>query len=84
MQETKGLFNNLKHHHKLPMMVNENCKVKLPQDILEKLLKPHKLAHYCFVFLDQGTETYKVDLQDITISDGQLIFGLPNHPNRVL
>lgn len=78
MQETKGLFDNLKHHHKLPMMVNENCKVKLPQDILEKLLKPHKLAHYCFVFLDQGTETYKVDLQDITISDGQLIFGLPN------
>lgn len=78
MQETKGLFDKLKHHHKLPMMVNENCKVKLPQDILEKLLRPHKLAHYCFVFLDQGTETYKVDLQDITISDGQLIFGLPN------
>jgi AraC family transcriptional activator of pobA len=28
--------------------------------------------------LDKGTETYKVDLQDITISDGQMIFGLPN------
>lgn len=29
-------------------------------------------------FLDQGSETYKVDLQDITISDGQMIFGSPN------
>ncbi len=78
MQETKGLLDKIKHHDRLDITVNENCKVKIPQDILEKLLKPHKLAHYCFVFLDQGTETYKVDLQDITISDSQMIFGLPN------
>lgn len=78
MQETKGLLNKIKHHDKLSITVNENCKIDLPDDILEKLLKPHKLAHYCFVFLDQGTETYKVDLQDITISDSQMIFGLPN------
>jgi len=78
MQETKGLLDKFKHHDRLDITVNENCKVKIPQDILEKLLRPHKLAHYCFVFLDQGTETYKVDLQDITISDSQMIFGLPN------
>lgn len=78
MQETKGLLDKIKHHDKLSMTVNENCKIDLPQGILKKLLKPHKLAHYCFVFLDQGTETYKVDLQDITISDSQMIFGLPN------
>lgn len=78
MQETKGLLNRIKHHDRLDITVNENCKVKIPKDILEKLLKPHKLAHYCFVFLDRGTETYRVDLQDITISDSQMIFGLPN------
>ena len=78
MQETKGLLDKIKHHDSLDITVNENCKVKIPQDILEKLLKPHKLAHYYFVFLDRGTETYKVDLQDITISDSQMIFGLPN------
>ena len=78
MQETKGLLDKIKHHDSLDITVNENCKVKIPQNILEKLLKPHKLAHYCFVFLDRGTETYKVDLQDITISDSQMIFGLPN------
>jgi AraC family transcriptional activator of pobA len=78
MQETKKLFDQIKHHDKLSITVNENCKISLPKDVLEKLLRPHKLAHYCFVFLDEGTETYKVDLQDITISDSQLVFGLPN------
>ncbi|MFC5409983.1 helix-turn-helix domain-containing protein [Larkinella bovis] len=78
MQETKGLLEQIKHHDKLSMTVNENCKVGLPNDILQKLLNPHRLAHYCFVFLDQGVETYKLDLQDSTITGGQMIFGLPN------
>jgi len=78
MQETKGLLDRIKHHDKLLITVNENCKIQIPQDILNKLLTPHKLAHYCFIFLDQGSETYKVDLEDINISNGQLIFGLPN------
>lgn len=58
--------------------MNENCAIALPDDILQKLLRPHKLAHYCFVFVDSGSETYKVDLQNITISANQLVFGLPN------
>ena len=78
MQETKGLLDQIKHHDKLSLTVNENCAIALPMDILQKLLKPHKLAHYCFVFLDEGLETYKVDLEDITISDGQMIFGVPH------
>ncbi|NIJ55203.1 helix-turn-helix domain-containing protein [Dyadobacter arcticus] len=78
MQETKGLLNRITHHDKLSLTVNENCVISLPEDILQKLLQPHKLAHYCFVFIDQGSETYKVDLKDITIADSQLVFGLPN------
>jgi AraC family transcriptional activator of pobA len=78
MHETRGLLDKIKHHDKLSITVNENCSIGLPEDILRKLLQPHKLAHYCFVFLDQGSETYKVDLQNITISDSQLVFGLPN------
>ncbi|EHQ24824.1 helix-turn-helix domain-containing protein [Mucilaginibacter paludis] len=78
MQETKRSSDKIGRADRLDLTVNENCKLDIPQDILEKLLKPHKLTYYCFVFLDQGTETYKIDLQDITISDGQMIFGLPN------
>jgi AraC family transcriptional activator of pobA len=78
MQHNNGSSENIKRPDHIDITVNENCKLQIPQDILEKLLKPHKLTYYCFVFLDAGTETYKVDLHDITISDGQMIFGLPN------
>ncbi|WP_461051612.1 helix-turn-helix domain-containing protein [Spirosoma arcticum] len=66
-------------------MVNENCAIALPEAIWKKLLQPHKLAYYYFIFLDRGSETVQVDLQDITISDSQLVFGVPNqifaHPS---
>lgn len=78
MQETKGLLATLTHHDKLSLTVNENCAIALPDDVLQKLLQPHKLAHYCFIFIDEGSENYKIDLQNITISDSQLVFGLPN------
>ncbi|MGA0555968.1 helix-turn-helix domain-containing protein [Larkinella sp. VNQ87] len=78
MQETKGLLDQIKHHEQLPILVNENCAVALPEKVWKKLLQPHKLAYYYFVFVDQGVETVKVDLQDITLSDGQVVFGVPN------
>ncbi|QNF33527.1 helix-turn-helix transcriptional regulator [Adhaeribacter swui] len=78
MQELAGIINRMKHHPRLELTVNENCQVAVPPDILEKLLQPHKLSFYYFVFLEEGSETYKIDLQDITIAGSQLIFGLPN------
>lgn len=78
MQETTGLLDKIKHHDKLPIMVNENCTIALPEDALQKLLQPHKLTYYYFVFVDQGSEMVQVDQQDRTISDSQLVFGLPN------
>ncbi|QMW03184.1 helix-turn-helix domain-containing protein [Spirosoma foliorum] len=78
MQETTGLLDRLKHHEKLTITVNENCLIELPEEALQKLLQPHKLSYYYFVFMDQGTETVQTDLQDIAISDSQLVFGLPN------
>ncbi|MCE7063888.1 AraC family transcriptional regulator [Dyadobacter sp. CY326] len=78
MQETKGVLERISHHEKLGLTVNENCSIALPADVLQKLLQPHRLAHYCFIFMDEGSETYQVDLQKISISDGQVAFGLPN------
>ncbi|RYE21381.1 MAG: helix-turn-helix domain-containing protein [Sphingobacteriaceae bacterium] len=77
MQEIEGIMRRMKHHHKLDITVNEDCKIELPQDILEKLLQPHKLSYYYFVFLDEGSETYEIDLQDVTINGSELVFGLP-------
>ncbi len=78
MEETAGLLNQIRHHDKLPITLNENCAIPLPDDILRRLLKPHRLSFYYLVFMDQGEDTYTADLKDITISDGQLVFGLPN------
>ena len=85
VQETKGLLDQIKHHDKVPITVNQNCAVALPEGVWRKLLRPHKLAYYHFVFVDRGAETVQVDAQDITISDSQLVFGVPNqifaHPS---
>ena len=78
MQETKGLLNRFKHHDKLGIAVNDNCRIALPADLLEKFQNPHKLSYYYFVFAYQGKSSYQVDLKDTAIEDGQVLFALPN------
>lgn len=78
MQNTKGLLSKFKHHNKLTLTVNENCKVHVPEDLLQIFLQPHKLGFYYFVFMDEGTATYHADLQDITLVDSQMVCGFPN------
>ncbi|UOB18155.1 AraC family transcriptional regulator [Abyssalbus ytuae] len=78
MQETKGLLNDIKQHHKLTIKVSSNANNVLPASVLRKLLKPHRTAYYFFIFVNSGTSTHKIDLQNTTVSDGQLLFVLPN------
>lgn len=78
MQETKGLLNDIKQHDKLTIRISSNANNNLPQEVIEKLLKPHRTSFYFFVFIDNGSSTHKVDLHDQTICDGQLLFVLPN------
>lgn len=78
MFETKGLLHQIKHHDRLPITVNRNCAIPLPESVWPKLLQPHQLAYYYLVFVDQGTETVQIDGQPITISDSQAVFGTPN------
>lgn len=78
MQETKGLLDKIKHHDRLPITLNENCKVELPNYALQQLLKPHRLSFYYFVFVDEGSETYTIDLEDVTLSGNEMVFGVPN------
>lgn len=78
MQETTGLLDKIKHHDKLPILINENCAVALPKDVVQQLCSPHKLSYYYFMFVDKGSADLKADAQDISITDGQLAFALPN------
>lgn len=47
-------------------------------DLREKLLQPRRLTSYFIMFIDNGSVTYNIDLQDITITDGELLFAMPN------
>lgn len=78
MQETKGLLEQIKLHDKLVIRVTSNANSNLPDEVMKILTQPHRKANYFFVFMKQGSLTHKVDLKDLTITDGQLFFVVPN------
>ena len=78
MQDTKGLLSKFKHHDQLSLTVNENCKVDVPEELLQIFLQPHRLGFYYFVFMDEGLATYHADQQDITLAGSQMVCGFPN------
>jgi len=47
-------------------------------DIQQKLLQPRRLTSYFIVLIDSGSITYNLDLKDITLTDGHLLFAMPN------
>ncbi|WP_300666323.1 AraC family transcriptional regulator [Fluviicola sp.] len=63
---------------KLKVNSNSNENPYSSADIQQKLLEPRRLTSYFIVFIDSGSVTYKLDLQDITVSDGDLLFAMPN------
>jgi AraC family transcriptional activator of pobA len=83
MQETKGLLHLIKQHDKLAIRVNSNSNNNLPEEVMEMLIQPHRKANYFFVFVEKGSLTHKVDLNDLTITNGQLFFVLPNQIHSV-
>jgi AraC family transcriptional regulator, transcriptional activator of pobA len=78
MQETKGLLEQIKLHDKLVIRVTSNANSNLPDEVMKILMQPHRKANYFFVFMKRGSLTHKVDLKDLTITDGQLFFVVPN------
>jgi len=63
---------------KLMIKINSNENPYPSKDTQHKLLEPRRLSSYFIVLIDSGSITYKLDLQDITISDGDLLFAMPN------
>ena len=78
MEETIGLLEKIRHHDKIAIALNENCTIPLPDDVIKILKQPHRLSFYYFQYLERGTATFKTDLSEFTINDGELAFGLPN------
>ena len=77
MQDTNGKFENLQND-KLSIKIISNNNPYLSVDIQQKLLQPRRLTSYFIVLIDSGSVTYNLDLQDITLTDGHLLFAMPN------
>ena len=77
MQETNGKSKSLQND-KLRIKINSNDNPYLSADIQQKLLQPRRLTSYFIVLIDGGSITYKLDLQDFTLTDGHLLFAMPN------
>jgi AraC family transcriptional activator of pobA len=62
----------------LRVTINSNEKPYSSTDMQQKFLQPRRLTSYFVVLIETGTLTYKLDLQEITVTGGQLLFAMPN------
>lgn len=76
LDQTK-LLDSLKQHNSLNIRVIANCNVKVPEDIYRQLLTPHRSLHYVFLLVGKGHSEHTVDMQPVTVNEGQLLFVLP-------
>jgi AraC-like DNA-binding protein len=72
-EKSEGLKND-----KPSIKVISNNNPYHPEDIQQKLLQPRRLTSYFIVLIESGSITYNLDLQDITLTNGHLLFAMPN------
>ncbi|MEO5978028.1 MAG: AraC family transcriptional regulator [Chryseolinea sp.] len=77
MQDINEKPDNLQND-KLNIKIISNNSPYPSVDIQQKLLQPRRLTSYFVVLIDSGSITYNLDLQDITLTDGHLLFAMPN------
>jgi AraC family transcriptional regulator, transcriptional activator of pobA len=77
MQDSNDKFQG-SENDKLSIKVISDNNPYPPADILQKLLQPRRLTSYFIVLIDSGSITYNLDLQDITLAEGHLLFAMPN------
>lgn len=62
----------------MKIKINSHESPYLSPELQQKLLQPRRLSSYFIVLIESGSITYKIDLQDITLHDGHLLFAMPN------
>ncbi|MGG5208241.1 helix-turn-helix domain-containing protein [Chryseobacterium sp. MIQD13] len=77
MKDKNEKFGNLKND-RLGIKIVSNNNPYPSVDIQQKLLEPRRLTSYFIILIDKGSITYNLDLQDLTLTDGHLLFAMPN------
>jgi AraC family transcriptional activator of pobA len=77
MQDRNEKFESLQND-KLSIKMLSNNNPYPSANIQQKILQPRRLASYFIVLIDSGSITYNLDLQDLILTDGHLLFAMPN------
>ncbi|SDH34002.1 helix-turn-helix domain-containing protein [Chitinophaga filiformis] len=77
MQDVNGKSENLQND-KLSIKLVSNDNPYPSADIQQKLQQPRRLTSYFIVLIESGSTTYSLDLEDITLAEGHLLFAMPN------
>lgn len=77
MQEQKGKYEG-SQHDELGIKIRSNENPYPSADIQQKLLQPRRLSSYFIVLIESGSITYHLDSQDFTLTDGHVLFAMPN------
>src|ERR1700759_5622353 len=77
MQDRNEKFESVQND-KLSIKIVSNNNPYPSADIQQKILQPRRLTSYFIVLIDSGSITYNLDLQDITLAEGNLLFAMPN------
>ena len=77
MQDRNEKFESVQND-KLSIKIVSNNNPYPSADIQQKILQPRRLTSYFIVLIDSGSITYNLDLQDITLAEGHLLFAMPN------
>jgi AraC-like DNA-binding protein len=64
-------------HNKPGIKIVSNDHPYPPAEVMQKLLQPRRLSAYFMVLIESGSITYNIDLKDITLTEGQLLFAMP-------
>jgi AraC family transcriptional regulator, transcriptional activator of pobA len=76
---TETIAKELCQNHHLQIAVSASgTPFALPMHHYEKFLVPHKGSNYFFMFFERGTTEHQLDLQPLTVLEGELLFTLPN------
>jgi AraC family transcriptional activator of pobA len=72
-------MDELSQHDKLKIVISSSDpKYSLPKHQYEKFKAPHRGDAYFFMFFERGITDHRVDWQTVRISDGELLFIMPN------
>lgn len=77
MQEQKGKQEGVQQEG-LGIKIRSSDNPYLPVDPQKDMLEPRRLSSYFIVLVESGSITYNLELQDYTLTDGQLLFAMPN------